>query len=115
MTEYGPTDDMLVTFGVALADALHDAHASPKDAAEVVGWTADYVLKLTRGLRVPNPWALFALELHLGVAPGELSRHLGYLPVAAPPSVVAAIEADKSLTPSARAMLVATYRAGRRG
>lgn len=106
---------MLLAFGRALAEAMHAAQITPRDVAEAVGWTADYVLKLQKGTRAPNPWTLFAVEAHLEVQPGELSRHLGYVPAGAVSSVAAALEADEALTADTRRMLLAAYRAGRRG
>lgn len=113
VTEHGPTDAQLASFAAALADTIHTKRRSFKEVAEHVGWTADYVNKLTRGQRIPNPWAMFEVERFLGCPPGELTRHLGYVPTGAPTSVVASIEADSTLTDDARRMLVATYRAGR--
>jgi hypothetical protein len=106
---------MLLAFGRALADAMHAADVSPREVAEAVGWTADYVLKLQRGTRAPNPWGLFAVEDFLGLQPGELSRHLGYVPEGAVGTVAAALDADTALTSATRRMLLAAYRAGRRG
>lgn len=115
MSERGPSGAELAAFGEALAGAIHRSERSLKEVGDHVGWTADYINKLTRGERIPNPWAMFDVEQFLDVPPGELTRHLGYVPTGAPPSVAAAIEADDGLTAEAKRLVVATYRAGRRG
>lgn len=53
------------------------------------------------------------MEQLLGLEPGELSRHLGYLPIGAPPPVPLAIEADPGLSEDARRILLGTYRAAK--
>lgn len=112
----GPaTDEMRATFGKALEEAMHDAHVHPREIAEAVGLTHDAVRKWMAGKSEPQPLTTFVVERLLQVAPGDLSRHLGYVPDGAPGSVTAAVTADASLTAEARRLILATYRAGRRG
>lgn len=105
--------DERTAFGAALREAM--LGVSNVKVAEHVGLTPDAVAKWVRGDAEPSPLTVFAVEAFLDLQPGELSRHLGYLPVGATASVVAAIEADPRLTVEARRVLVAAYRAGRRG
>lgn len=107
--------DDTATFASALAAALHDSPRTIREVAEDLDWTSDYLAKITRGERTPRPSGVFALERALGLAAGELSRHLGYIPADAPASVVAAVQADPRLTDNAKRMILATYRAGLRG
>lgn len=104
---------MKEAFGAALREAM--GGQSTVGIAKHVGLTPDAVSRWARGEVEPPPLTVFAVEQYLDVAPGDLSRHLGYLPAGAPPSVTEAIDADPRLTPEARTMLKATYRAGRRG
>jgi hypothetical protein len=60
-----------------------------------------------------QPSVLFAVERALGLRAGDLSRHLGYLPLAAvppPTTVEGAINADPLLRPALRRALIAGYR-----
>jgi transcriptional regulator with XRE-family HTH domain len=100
-------------FGRTLADYLHAAELRAPALADAIGVTDDTVRKWINGAHAPDPATVFAVEETLGLPPGELSRHLGYVPVDAP-AVTAAIEADPGLSPNQRAMLTAAYRAARR-
>lgn len=77
-----------------------------------VGVTGSLVGQWEQGrVAPPEPDVVFKLEVALGLPPGRLSRHLGYLPVGAPElDVVAAIESDPRLDYRARALLTAAYR-----
>lgn len=59
----------------------------------------------------PDPPIVFAIEDCLGLAPGTLSRPLGYLPVGAADieSVPAAIDADPALTVLGRRVVLKVY------
>lgn len=110
----GPaTPEMKAAFGVALREAM--AATGATKLAKCIGLTPDAVAKWARGDSEPPPLTVFAAERFLDVAPGELSRHLGYVPVGTPPSVAAAVEADPRLSAEIKRVLLATYRAGRRG
>lgn len=112
----GPaTDNMRRAFGAALDAAMHNAQLAPRDIAQKINLTDDAIRKWISGKGEPKPLTTFVVEEILAVAPGELSRHLGYIPAGATVSVAAALEADTALTPEARRLILATYRAGRRG
>ncbi len=66
-----------------------------------------------RGDTDPTPEIVFAMERVLGLRPGDLSRHLGYMPVSvhpAPVGVEQAIAADPKLSARFKRALIATYR-----
>lgn len=86
----------------------HVAITAPA-VARHVGLTDDAVRKWMTGKSEPAPHIVFAVEQLLAVAPGDLSRHLGYVPVGTT-SVTAAIDADERLTPKDRRLLVRLYR-----
>lgn len=97
----------------AFGDALREAMGGRSNVAvgRHVGLTDDAVAKWIRGESEPPPLTVFAVEEFLGVPPGDLSRHLGFLPVAAKVSVLSAIDADERLTDRDRKVLRAAYRA----
>jgi len=66
------------------------------------------IYRWTRGLNEPSRPQVALLEQELGCQPGELSAHLGYLPVSAieDVSVETAISLDKELNSSARELLI---------
>jgi transcriptional regulator with XRE-family HTH domain len=83
-------------FRTAIGDALAVVDVSRGEVAQSLGVTEAAVSYWLAGQRVPDPDTVFALERLLGCAPGELSRHLGYVPAEAhktPPDVVAAVQA----------------------
>lgn len=90
-------------FGQALAE--EEGRDGPYHQTVVADWLA--------GRYQPSMEATFAAERVLDLAPGALSRHLGYLPsyLIEPASVADAIDADPALTPAARSMLKAAYAA----
>lgn len=107
----GPASpEMRQAFAAALDEAIRAA-STPVAVAEHVGLSDDAVRKWTRGLSEPPPLTVFAVERFLGLAPGELSRHLGYLPVGASTSVAAAVDADPRLNEVGRAGVLGAYRA----
>lgn len=70
-----------------------------------------------QGTSTPEPAVVFGLEHVLGLRPGQLSRHLGYLPVDAKPpvgGVEQAIRDDATLPTAARKALLAAVRELRR-
>lgn len=112
--EPGPASPaMKAAFGAALREAM--GARSAVSLAKAVGLTPDAIAKWQRGDSEPPPLTVFAAERFLEVAPGDLSRHLGYLPASSPASVPAAIDADPRLSAEVKRVLLATYRAGRRG
>jgi transcriptional regulator with XRE-family HTH domain len=83
-------------FRTAIGDALAVVDVSRGEVAQSLGVTEAAVSYWLAGQRVPDPDTVFALERRLGCAPGELSRHLGYVPAEAhntPQDVVAAVQA----------------------
>ena len=72
----------------------------------VSGWVS--------GSSPPPNTVVEAMESHLDLVPGVLTRHLGWLPLSAmdlSPDVETAILCDELLTPDQREVLLATYRA----
>jgi transcriptional regulator with XRE-family HTH domain len=63
------------------------------------------------GTNQPGMDKVFKMEKCLGLPPGSLSRHLGYLPLEAVPVVTVpqAIKADSMLDPGGRRLLLALY------
>jgi transcriptional regulator with XRE-family HTH domain len=110
-------------FGEALAGARAAAGLTQEDFAEKMGLKQSTVSGWENGLVQPDAVDhAFRAEQVLRVAPGSLSRHLGYLP----PDAVAiaehfedAIQYDPALDADARELLLNTYRMvtgrGRRG
>lgn len=88
---------MRATFAHALDLALAATPIPTADIASRVGVSRDAVRKWATNKGLPDPLTVFGLEQLLGLPPGEPSRHLGYMPAGAPPSVPAAIEADPLL------------------
>lgn len=103
---------MRAAFGAALREAM--GGLSNVAVGKHVGLTADAVAKWKSGESEPPPLTVFAVEQLLDVPPGDLSRHLGFLPVGTEVSVLASIDADASLTDRDRSVLRAAYRALRR-
>lgn len=108
----GPaTEEMRRAFGAALDAVIRSKPAKIADVAAHVGVSDDAVRKWTSGSNSPNPLTLFAVERFLGVTPGELSRHLGFVPAEAPVSTLQAIETDpRIVNDTARSMVVAAYK-----
>lgn len=101
----------------AFYEAFAELYASSdfRSAAELVRATkisqATISGFITRNGSEPKAANVFRLEQAFGVQPGELSRHLGYLPVERwqVNSVEAAIKADRWLWSEARRVLLDTY------
>lgn len=104
-----PNDERPRAFGRALGEAMRHAAVTAPAVARHVGLTDDAVRKWLSGKSEPNPHVVFAVEELLAVAPGDLSRHLGYVPVGTV-SVPAAIDADELLGPKDRRLLIRLYR-----
>ncbi len=101
-------------FARALARARKARGLSQSDVARAVGVTASAVSLWEAGETSPRPEIVAKLEAVLGLKDGELTRLLGYLPLGvqreATMSVIAALEADPSLTDEQRDLLAALYR-----
>lgn len=107
-------------FGRALQDVLERRGISQTELAAEVGRvlgrkpiSQPWVSEIRRGIKTPPPDVAMAMEVVLDVTPGQLTRHLGFLPLAATPavSVEEAVSADPLLDERARRSLVAAYRA----
>lgn len=70
-----------ILFGRALDEALTIRGLTQTEVATRLGTTQSTVSAWKRGQCEPDMDTVFALEELLGLRPGHLSRHLGYLPV----------------------------------
>lgn len=77
-------------------------------AALDVSWHA--VGSWEKGIWAPAPEKVFEIERLLDLPPGTLSRHLGYLPLGAQPSVQAAVDSDPRLDERGKTLLIDMYR-----
>lgn len=110
------TDDQLREFGAALAIQLMGRPLSwlAAEVGRVTGTSvtkqsaADWQSGVTEPLRV----RVFAMEQVFELAPGSLSRLLGYLPVEAVPAatIEEAIRSDAGLSRRTRDALLGYYR-----
>lgn len=81
-----------------------------------LGWSSHTYMNRWRNLVTePDPEEVFALEEYLEIAPGTLSRHLGYLPVAVekqsrPAGFEAIVTADEILPDWGKEILLTSYR-----
>lgn len=99
-------------FAAALREQLRIQNLSQKNLADRVGSGESAVSNWVAGRDEPRPQTVFAIEEALGLQPGTLSRHLGYVPDAGwqPIPVVAAILSDPALDDAQRAALIGIYR-----
>lgn len=70
-----------------------------------------HVARYLSGAMTPNPPRVFTIEKALGLRPGALSRHLGYVPAETVPAVTVpeAAAEDLELTQTQREDLVALW------
>lgn len=116
-------DEQRIAFGTALKAACEKAGISSQiRLAEVLTEAGAPFAQTTcgtwfRGEAEPSRSAVLLLEELTGCAPGELSRHLGWVPLEAVdfPTAEAAILADPDLTPSNARALIAALRAMKEG
>jgi len=105
------TDQQRAQFAAALREER--GALSQAELGRRVGLTGARIGQFEAGENV-DPDQVFLLERQLGLPPGRLSRHLGFVPVDADAAadVVAAIEQDPrlALDVSARNALVSLYR-----
>ncbi|CAB5218043.1 hypothetical protein UFOVP209_44 [uncultured Caudovirales phage] len=107
------TDAQKAAFGEALLAALMAAGLRPPDLVDVVSAsTRDNASNLIKnwvsGKNEPPRPTVTAIEQFLNLEPGDLSRHLGWLPVGAAqvPTLEAAVLADSNLTGEQRRVLL---------
>lgn len=105
----------LTEFGAALKMARTAAGLSQRAVGEAIGLSQSAYNTYEVGSQEPSRETVFLLEEVLDLAPGALSRHLGYLPVAWERKKRLTFEEfiqveEKTLTSSQRAMLVQLYR-----
>lgn len=115
----GEAERRRVLFGKAVESAL-DGRSQAWLGAEVARATGaaspisgSAVSQWISGKTEPAPDRVFAAEKILKLRPGTLSRLLGYLPASAKDVVTVedALDADTALSPTARGILRASYRA----
>jgi transcriptional regulator with XRE-family HTH domain len=114
------SDQARVKFGKAVIETRRQRGLSQVQLAELAGVSQSTVSVWEQGVAEPPPAVVFALEEVVGVAPGHLSRHLGYVP--APPDgtsledspppggVPTAVNADPKLDDRQRRALLLAYR-----
>ena len=110
-------DEVAEIVRVRLSDMGRNQTWLGAETAAVVGreapWAQTAVSQWLRGVTTPEPEVVFAMERALALRPGDLSRHLGYLPVgsrAEPVGVEQAIQADPRLSDRVKRALTLTYR-----
>lgn len=109
-------------FGAALEAAMHAARISGyREFARRLNELGidrheQSVGQWCKGLAEPRRVEVFALESVCGVEPGGLSRHLGYVPVGADPSVTIEqlIALDPDFTDEDRVILLGVLRSIRK-
>jgi transcriptional regulator with XRE-family HTH domain len=106
---------MLVDFGAELGRRMADGGVSQAKLGVAVGRAQTTVSDWVLGNAEPPASVVFDLERILALAPGTLSRHLGYLPLEVyRPTFEDAVRVDPDLTQRERAFLLAGYRALKR-
>lgn len=100
-------------FGEALAEAMSIREFTQVQVADLLGMTQSSVSAWRSGIAAPDPDIIFELERMLSLAPGHLSRHLGFLPLEAgkraPASVRDAVIGDSLLGEQAKRAVLAVY------
>lgn len=79
-----PRIEKTLPFRRELKSARRKCQRTQSDLADAVGVSQTAISNWLRGRQVPPPDKVFAIEAALGVVPGGLSIHLGYLPVEGP-------------------------------
>jgi transcriptional regulator with XRE-family HTH domain len=111
-------DPRLRPFGEALAEALVARGRTQRELADALGITQSAISAWKYGNAEPAPPTVFRIERALGVDPGSLSVHLGFVPAGADVSALgggaysfeAAIAGDGRLDERGRRVLRAAYR-----
>lgn len=108
------TDERATAFGQALGDAMAVRKVKQRELAEALGVKQPTVSAWITGDAEPAPEVVFRAEEHLRLAPGTLSRHLGYLPPSAKKmiaNVEDAILNDATLSAEMKTALLGAYHA----
>lgn len=111
-----PTLD-LMAFSAALSDAMAAGGMTQEALAKRLGDVKQNSVSSWLGGRYePKRETVWRVEDVLGLEPGALSKHLGYIPVGAAPSVSVeeAIAASSDLDEQAKQMLLGAVRAAKR-
>jgi transcriptional regulator with XRE-family HTH domain len=106
----------LEAFAGALALARERAGMTQKAVGDLLGVTQQLVGNWEQASREPSVQAACQLEVVLGVEPGALTKHLGFLPLTAAGKIIEhgvidSILADPTLGDSDRKALLGVYRA----
>jgi len=104
----------VAAFANALRDRLADSGMTQAElGSRLKGMSQTTVSHWVAGNRVPSPMQVFEIERALRLEPGDLSRHLGFLPNSAVPTMTVeeAVSSDPKLNSQQRRGLVAVYRA----
>jgi transcriptional regulator with XRE-family HTH domain len=83
-----------------------------RQLADLVGISNPYLSQIERGLRTPSERVLEAIAQNLEMSADTLKRYRGRQSAGddgEEPAVIAAIRADKALTPSQRRALIGVY------
>lgn len=103
-----------LAFGDALAMAMTNRGVTQQALAKTLGVSQPTISDWINGETEPKlPRLTFELEEVLGLRPGVLSRHLGYVPeeaVGDPVTFEALVEGDGLLTPDEAKGFVSMYR-----
>lgn len=104
----------IAEFTRALVRALDESGLNQTEVARATGGAVSQgtISGWRKGNAHPQPDSVFAVERALGLAPGQLSRHLGYVPthtLPAGPDVLTAIDADTSIGEDAKQGLRLLY------
>lgn len=103
-------DSQRRAFAEALSVVARDMDMSQAELARHLGMAQQTISKYIAAEQPPdNPETVFQMERKLGIAPGGLSHHLGYMPLEHV-STAAAISNDPGLSPQVRKMLLTLYR-----
>lgn len=112
-TTGGESRDARGRFGDALSDAMKVRGYSQRDLGQELGVSQPAVSGWVVGDAEPAATTVFAAEKVLGLTPGTLSRHLGYLPtdaVKSTPTFEAVVSSDPLLEEHDKRGLLALYR-----
>lgn len=107
------SEDRLRRFGDDLASAMAAANVTQEQLMDLLGVSQASISDWTQGKHGPrSPEKTFHLERVLGLDPGSLSRHLGYVPaevVQVATDVESAIRADPALNAEGKDFLLGAY------